>query len=116
MKPNQKLYSLAVSCSSAESSWAAERTVKTTLPENNELSNNGKYTEFVIYWLFFEQIGLFVPKCFWNTANPMSAGPHILKKETKSTEIKKFWIQFGKLGKFKALIFKMSLAMMSLID
>ena len=51
-----------------------------------------------------------------NTANPMLAGPHTLKKETKSTEMKKFWIQFGILGKFQALIFKMSLAMMPFID
>ena len=35
----------------------------------------------------------------------MSAGPHTLKKETKNTETKILWIQFGNLGKFKALIF-----------
>ena len=75
-----------------------------------------KSAKLAIKRVFFEQIGLFVSKYSWNTANLMLAGPHTLKKETKSTEIKKFWIQFGKLGKFKALIFKMSLAMMSLID
>ena len=41
-----------------------------------------KSAKLAIKWVFFEQIGLFVSKYSWNTANPMLAGP----------EMKKFWI------------------------
>ena len=40
----------------------------------------------------------------------MSAVLYMLKKDPKNTEIKNIWIRFGNLGKFRALIFEISLA------
>ena len=54
----------------------------------------------VIYSDFNQKLAIIGHSITGATANPLDAVNHMLKKDTKNSEMKNLWSQFGYLGKF----------------